>query len=150
MTIICQKLIEQDLDRLIALIRLYEDVFEMHNFVMPQSNYLQNLLIDETIIFYTALLNNVVVGGLTAHILPSTYYPSSEVYIYDLAVKTEHQRKGIGKQLIASLKAYCAKQGVKEIFVQADVVDKHALDFYNATGGIAENVIHFSYSLTKQ
>ncbi|MFA5834164.1 MAG: GNAT family N-acetyltransferase [Bacteroidota bacterium] len=149
MNITCQKLNEQDLDRLTALIRVYENVFEMHNFSMPHTDHLQTLLTNGKIIFYTALLNNVVVGGLTAHILSSTYYPSSEVYIYDLAVRTEYQRKGIGKQLIASLKEYCTGLGIKEIFVQADVVDQHALDFYKATGGVAENVIHFSYSLPK-
>jgi len=72
MNITCQKLNEQDLDRLTALIRVYENVFEMHNFSMPHTDHLQTLLTNGKIIFYTALLNNVVVGGLTAHILSST------------------------------------------------------------------------------
>ena len=45
-----------------------------------------------------AVLDNVVVGGLTAHVLPSAYSASAEVYIYDLGVKAEMQRKGIGTQ----------------------------------------------------
>ena len=142
-----KKLTDSDLHHLIALIRLYEDVFEMRNFIMPNHDYLQTLLHQESPFFVVALLDDVVIGGLTAHILPSTYFPSSEIYIYDLAVRTEHQRKGIGRELIASLKKYCASLGMKEIFVQADIEDQHALDFYNATGGAAERVIHFSYSL---
>lgn len=136
-----------DLGYLTELIKLYEEVFEMEDFTLPDAQYLQSLLEKEAVIFYVAIIDNKVVGGLTAHILPSTYFPSSEVYIYDLAVQTEFQRRGIGRQLINSLKEYCSSLRLKEVFVQADLEDQHALDFYQATGGIAESVVHFSYEL---
>lgn len=142
-----KKLEAGDLGYLTQLIKVYEEVFEMEDFTLPAAQYLQSLLEQETIIFYAAIIDKKVVGGLTAYILPSTYYPSSEVYIYDLDVKTEFQRKGIGRQLINSLKEYCARLGLKEVFVQADLEDRHAIDFYQATGGIAESVVHFSYKL---
>ena len=94
------------------------------------------------------MIDKKVVGGLTAHVLPLTYFPSSEVYVYDLAVETEFQRKGIGRQLINSLKEYRAGLHFKEVFVQADLEDGHALEFYRATGGMAESVVHFSYALS--
>jgi ribosomal protein S18 acetylase RimI-like enzyme len=147
MNIEYKKLETGDLGCLTELVKLYEEVFEMKDFTLPEAQYLQSLLEKETVIFYAAMLDNKVIGGLTAHILPSTYFPSSEVYIYDLAVQTEFQRKGIGRQLISSLKEYCASLRLKEIFVQADLEDQHALDFYRATGGIAESVMHFSYAL---
>jgi aminoglycoside 3-N-acetyltransferase I len=143
------KLTNNDLKKLIQLIRVYEEVFEMKNFSLPGTAHLQSLLAKEQMIFYVALLDNHVIGGLTAHTLPSVYFESNEIYIYDLAVKTEYQRKGIGTQLINELKVYCKSLGNKEIFVQADLDDKYALDFYNATGGTPENVIHFSYDLQK-
>ncbi len=136
-----------DLNRLTELIKVYEEVFEMKNFTLPNAEYLQSLLEKETVIFYVAINDKKVVGGLTAHVLPSTYFPSSEVYIYDLAVDTAFQRKGIGKQLINSLKEYGTSLRLKEVFVQAELEDRHALDFYRATGGIAESVVHFSYEL---
>ncbi len=136
-----------DLSRLTELIKVYEEVFEMEDFTLPAAQYLQSLLEKEIVIFYVAMIDKKVVGGLTAHVLPSTYFPSSEVYIYDLAVRTEFQRKGIGRQLINSLKEYCASLRLKEVFVQADLEDRHAIDFYQATGGIAESVVHFSYEL---
>ncbi len=142
-----KKLEIEDLSCLTELIKLYEEVFEMEDFTLPDAQYLQSLLEKETVIFYAAIIDKKVVGGLTAHILPSTYFPSSEVYIYDLAVETEFQRKGIGRQLINSLKEYCASLRLKEVFVQADLEDRHAIDFYQATGGIAESVVHFSYEL---
>ncbi|MCA1637332.1 MAG: GNAT family N-acetyltransferase [Acidobacteria bacterium] len=136
-----------DLGCLTELVKLYEQVFEMEDFALPAAQYLQSLLEKETVIFYVAMIDKKVVGGLTAHVLPSTYFPSSEVYIYDLAVETKFQRKGIGRRLINSLKEYCASLRLKEVFVQADLEDRHALDFYRATGGIAESVVHFSYEL---
>jgi ribosomal protein S18 acetylase RimI-like enzyme len=79
--------------------------------------------------------------------MPSVYYPASEVYIYDLAVESAWQRKGIGRNLIAALKDYCKGLGCKYIFVQADLVDQHAIDFYRSTGGKQEDVVHFDYEL---
>lgn len=39
-----KKLSASDLDQFIELIRVFEDVFEMKNFQIPNSNYLQTLL----------------------------------------------------------------------------------------------------------
>lgn len=142
-----KKLEVGDLNRLTELVKVYEKVFEMKDFALPDAAYLQSLLEKESVIFYAAIFGGKVGGGLTAHVLPSTYFPSSEVYIYDLAVETEFQRKGIGRELINSLKNYCAGLRLKEIFVQADLEDEYALDFYRATGGVAESVVHFSYAL---
>lgn len=145
-----KKLNGQDLGHLIDLLKIYEDVFEMRDFKSPDSNYLVSLLSDNKIIFYVAIVDDKVVGGLTAYILPSVYFPSSEVYIYDLAVISEYRRRGIGKELLAALKDYCIIMQVKEIFVQADLEDQHAIDFYNATGGKPERVVHFTYDMKQQ
>lgn len=142
-----KKLSSQDVDYLVALIRVYEAVFGMTNFRMPAPDYLTSLLRSDSLFFMVALLNDTVVGGLTAYVLPSPYFPSSEVYLYDLAVETTMQRKGVGKSLMTSLKSHCAALGYREVFVQADLEDQHAIDFYRATGGSSEEVVHFSYSL---
>lgn len=144
------KLTENDLNVLLEQVELYAEVFEMTDFKMPSSVYLQTLLEKEHIIFFVAVADEKVIGGLTAFVLPSVYFAAAEVYVYDLAVKAEHQRKGIGTQLIAELKNYCATLGHKEIFVQADREDQHAVDFYRKTGGLPEDVIHFSYALTNE
>ncbi len=146
-TITYKKLDSNDLPALRALISVYEEVFEMTNFQMPNLQYVQGLLEKESMIFFVAYSGSTVIGGLTAHILPSVYFSSSEVYIYDLAIQTQQQRKGIGKTLVHALKRYCSECGYKEIFVQADIEDQHALDFYRSTGGQAESVVHYSYAL---
>lgn len=95
--------------------------------------------------FLVAELDNKIVAGLTAHDLPSTYFESNEVYVYDLAVTKEHQRNGIGKQLLAELAKICKTKGESEFFLQADFDDINAIEFYRSCGGMEENVIHFSY-----
>lgn len=146
-----QKLTQQDLLFLKELINIFEEVFEMENFVLLADNYLQSLLENKSMIFFVAILetetNKKVIGGLRAYILPSVYSASSEMYLYDLGVNPEFQRQGIGTKLMEKLKEYSKNLGYKELFVQADIEDEHAIDFYKKTGGKAADVIHFSYEL---
>jgi len=149
MNITVKRLITGDIKEFTEVLGVFEDVFEMRDFQLPGDDHLATLLSREDFIVYVALSENAVVGGLTAYILPSYYSQSSEVYLYDLAVKTSHQRKGIGKKLLNALTEYCHQNGYKEFFVQADEADTHALDFYRSTGGSAEKVTHFTYRITK-
>ena len=112
-----KKLTRTDILILTELVKTYADVFETANFSIPNREYLQTLLDKDNIIFCVALLGNLVIGGLTAYILPSVYYPSSQIYIYDLAVKKNMQRQGIGQRIIAFLKNYCIEFGHAEIYV---------------------------------
>jgi len=74
------------------------------------------------------------------------YYSTSPlVYIFDLAVKTEFQRQGIGKMLIAGNNSHCMAIGAEAVMVQADEPDEHAIEFYLSTGAKAGKVIHFEY-----
>jgi len=147
MSPLISKLNSQDLNQFIALIRVFEDVFEMENFRIPDENHLQNLLSTDNFHVFVSLVDNQVVGGLTAYTLEQYYSERPLVYIYDLAVQTRYQRQGIGKMLMAAINQYCREAGMEEVFVQADEVDDHAIEFYRSTGGIAEKVVHFYYPL---
>lgn len=132
----------------IALIGLFEKVFEMHDFVTPDSRHLKGLLGREDFIGVVAKENEKVIGGLTAYILDQYYSTKPLAYVFDLAVLNEHQRKGIGKKLMKFITDYCQKQGFEEVFVQADRVDDYAVDFYRKTKPTnEEDVIHFYYTL---
>ncbi|MBB5437978.1 ribosomal protein S18 acetylase RimI-like enzyme [Pedobacter sp. AK017] len=130
-----------------ALIRLFEEVFEMKDFVMPPADHLERLLARDDFFVFVVLRDGEVIGGLTSYTLRQYYSTSPLVYIYDLAVATAYQRKGIGKMLIAAIQNYCKNIGVEEVFVQADVADDYALDFYRSTGATGEDVVHFYYPL---
>lgn len=149
MDITIKKLGEHDINQFSKLIRLFEDVFEMENFSMPPQKHLQALLKNDSFFVFVALANNLVIGGLTSYTLQQYYSESPLVYIYDLAVKRELQRQGIGKKLISAITNYCKEAGMEEVFVQADEADDYALDFYRSTGAAEEKVVHFYYPLTK-
>ena len=76
------------------------------------------------------------------------YSENSEIFIYDLAVKPEYQRMGVGKSLIHKLKEYCVENGIVEFFVLAHEEDEHAIEFYRSTGGKREDVVNFLYKVT--
>src|SRR5688572_28719768 len=122
------KLDHHDIKRFTELIRLFEDVFEMKNFVMPSETHLQKVLSGETFFSFVAVCDNKIIGGLTCYILPAYYVASSYVDIFDLAVSPVFQRKGIGRMLIESVKEYSKSLGYEEVFVQADEVDQYAVD----------------------
>lgn len=135
-----------NLEEILKLIKLYENVFKMEPFKYPSHSYLENMLKNDNIIFIVAKYREEIIGGLTAHILASTYFESNEVYVYDLAVHHDFQRIGIGTRLIKELKRISCVKGDKEIFLQADIGDEYAIDFYKKIGGIPEDVIHFSFA----
>lgn len=142
-----KKLSSPDIEIFKELILVFEDVFEMKNFEMPHDNHLRQLLSKNDFYVFVALSNGEVVGGLTAYTLQQYYSERPLVYVYDLAVKTDMQRKGIGTKLMAEIVDYCQKTGVEEVFVQADEIDQYAVDFYRSTGAVGEKVIHFYYPL---
>src|SRR5699024_9109035 len=90
----------KDLQQLKALISVFENVFEMKNFEMPDETHLQKLLKEETFFAVTASVENKLVGGLTVYVLDQYYSKKPLAFIYDLAVLTEYQRKGIGRKLM--------------------------------------------------
>lgn len=142
-----RKLQSTDLHLLKELTKLYIDVFEEKNINLPRDDYFQKLLENPNLFFLVCLLENQVIGGVTVHLLPSVYGDYSEAYIYDMAVATDYQRQGIGRGLLEELKRQLQGTKVREIFVQADFEDKHAMSFYQATGGQEENVRHYTYAL---
>lgn len=87
-----------------------------------------------------------LIGGITAHTLSMTRAQASEVFIYDIAVRRDHQRKGVGRLLVTTLRREAASIGIQDVFVPADDDDVHALDFYRALGGVASPVTFFTFS----
>jgi aminoglycoside 3-N-acetyltransferase I len=131
------------------LIKLFNDVFQEGNDLLPSDSYLENLLTNPYLMVYVTTIDNEIVGGLTAYILPKYNAEKSELFIYDIAVKPEFQRRGIGRSLISKIKEDCVNIDIDEIFVAANEEDDYALDFYRATDGRAEKAIHFTYSLKR-
>lgn len=140
-----RQLTKEDLSVFKQLIHLFNTVFEEAKSAIGSETNLEKLLDKNNFIAMAVFSEDEVVGGLTAYELPMYYSDNSEIILYDLAVKSEFQRIGIGKRLIHALKDYCAGHGIKEFFVLAHEEDGHAVEFYHSTGGKSEKVINFLY-----
>jgi aminoglycoside 3-N-acetyltransferase I len=88
-----------------------------------------------------------IIGGLTAYILASIHREDNEVYIYDLAIQQKYQRQGVGTALMTFFFDEMKVKNVKYIYVQADKVDEHAVNFYKKLGGNQEDVYHFDFEI---
>ena len=144
-----KRLNESDLQFFKSLIDLFNIVFEEDRSNIGNDANLSGLLGNAQFIVMAALAEQEVIGGLTAYELPMYYADHSEVFVYDLAVKPEYQRMGIGKELIRTLKKQCRGNGVKEFFVLAHEEDEHAIEFYHSTGGKSEKVVNFLYKTSE-
>lgn len=144
-----KRLTRQDINLARQLILLFDDVFETEH-PCPDETYQAKLLEYHDFMVYVAMKKDEVVGGLTAYELPMFSGESTEVFIYDLAVKPEFQRQGVGKRLISAIREYCRQQGIKDIFVVANEEDAHAVNFYRNTGGKMEKVNLFTYAVEHQ
>ena len=140
-----RKLTQEDVSAFHSLVRLFNMVFEEDENVIGTEKNLLKLLGNSYFVAMVAFYENEIAGGLTAYELPMYYSDHSEIFLYDLAVRAEYQRMGIGKRLIHALKEYCVKNGINEFFVLAHEEDGHALEFYRSTGGKSEKVINFIY-----
>ena len=107
--------------------------------------YLTALLDREDVWVYAAFIDGQPVGGLTAHELPMTRAEISELFVYDIAVRADSQRRGIGRALVQRLLDDGAAAGIAEMWVPADNDDDHALEFYRRIGGVAQPVTIFTY-----
>lgn len=72
----------------------------MDPFEYPRINYQKKLLNTDNIIFVVAKYEEKIIGGSTAYELPSSYFEANEVYVYDLAVHHDFQRRGVGTRLM--------------------------------------------------
>ncbi len=140
-------LVKQDVVLFQQLIEVFEDVFEMKKQEKAKASYLKTMLGKPEFISYVIIHNGIVVGGLTAHELQMYYSEHSEMFIYGIAIKSEYQRKGLGKKLMEVLEKYCRQNDIKIMFVEANEEDTKAVDFYRQTGARAEKVVHFIYEL---
>lgn len=124
----------EDIDTIVELNHLFGDVFEDNdNYVedIPSNTYLASFLSSDNHVVLVSKNDEKVVGGLVAYVLTKFEKERKELYIYDLAVSRDFQRKGIGRALIEELKVVARNMDAYVIFVQADEGDD-AVKFYES------------------
>lgn len=138
---------ETDTDRTIKLFELMAEVFEEPAAVLDR-DYVAAMLANPSFWAYAVLMDDDVLGGLTAHVVPMTRSMDNELMIYDFAVADEHQRAGLGRQLMQAVIDDAASAGISTVFVPAEAADAHALEFYKAQGGVPMECVIFSFETT--
>ena len=108
-------------------------------------DYVDALLVRADFWAFAAVEDDEPLGGITAHVLPMTRSPSRELFVYDLAVREDRQRRGIGRAMLVELCAQAGRDGIESVFVAVADEDIHAMDFYRAVGGAASPVTLFSF-----
>ena len=131
--ILTRRLTPGDTELAIDAFRMMAAVFEDEGAPLSPG-YVDRLLARADFWAFVALAGQEVVGGLTAHALPMTRAECSEMFIYDVAVRPDYQRQGVGRRLMAAVRDTARGQGI-DVFVAADEDDAHALDFYRSLGG---------------
>ncbi|MCU0635450.1 MAG: GNAT family N-acetyltransferase [Gemmatimonadaceae bacterium] len=127
-----------------TLFALFARVFETDAQVLSD-DALELRLRDPAFWALAAYDGDTIVGGLTAHTLPMTRDASHEILIYDLAVDPAHQRTGVARATVDTLRALARADGIEVVLVMADNEDTHALDFYRAVGGTPHPVTLFVF-----
>jgi aminoglycoside 3-N-acetyltransferase I len=127
------------------LFTLMAEVFDEPSAALSDG-YLEQVLGRPQFWAMAAFAEDQLVAGATAHTVPMTTAESAELFIYDIAVRTDMQRQGIGRALMTALRAAAAAEGIGAAFVAADNEDTHALDFYRRLGGVAAPVTFFTFA----
>jgi len=123
------------------------EIFEQP-YVPLSDAYVDRLLAREDFWALAASVDDRIVGGLTAHTLPMTRSLAREIFIYDVAVRADHQRRGVGRLLMSHLRRMAGDAEIHDLFVPVDDEDAHALEFYRALGGSATPVTFFTFVRT--
>jgi len=110
--------------------------------------YLEKLCESKHFHAFFAQSDNLIIGGLTIYVLDQYYTEHPLAYIYDLAVRPQFQRKGIGKELVTFALNYCQRHNIRGAFVQAELMDEDGVEFYRSTHPDQElQVVQFYYDL---
>lgn len=89
-------------------------------------------LADAQVLHWVAEEGEAVVGHLQCHLLRKRAGDSVEVLLYEIGVRRARRRQGVGRALMAALRAWMEDAHVQECWVLADNDD--AVAFYRACG----------------
>lgn len=134
----------ENLDELKELVAIFTLAFESE--YNTSDSYLSSMLQNSACVIMGAVVETRIVGGLVAFAM-TPIHGTMEMYIYDIAVHPEFQKRGLGAQLIEALKQEARGRGVETIFVEAESEDEGAVAFYRAIGGEEVAVNHFNFNV---
>jgi ribosomal protein S18 acetylase RimI-like enzyme len=112
----------------ISVTQLFREVLTEACYEETIEAFARQLSWDSELVLVALNPENEIVGVIVGTI------NENKGYYYRIAVATEHQRKGIGKQLIQSLKMRFLQRKVSKILVTVDLHNQVVLPLYEALG----------------
>jgi aminoglycoside 3-N-acetyltransferase I len=146
MTLIRQ-LTATDVEEFRQLIAVFHAAFENDSPTIASDNTLTQLLSSPHFIVFGVFVDTHIIGGCTAHLLPSYTSDHPELLIYDFAIHPDYQRRGFGTKLIRAIVEFCHNQHIPLFFALAHAEDTHAVDFYRANGATLEDVVNALFEI---
>ncbi len=125
--------------------RMYGEAFEeVDEYISdpPGKARRRELLGNDNIVLIAAFDAGGVIGALTAYVLPKIEQNRSELFLYDLAVRDTHRRRGVATRLIEEARAIARERDVWMMFIQADVGDEAPIALYRMLS-VDEGVSHY-------
>ncbi|HSF87821.1 MAG TPA: GNAT family N-acetyltransferase [Saprospiraceae bacterium] len=135
-----------NLEAFTQLLDVFDIVFEYEASPRPDDAYLERLLNKDSFIVIVAMQEDTVIAGLTAYVLDQYHSTLPVLYVQDLAVMHDFQRKGVGSKLMEYVVRYARDHGFQQMFIQAELEDDYAVEFYRKTKPTGELMaVHFYY-----
>jgi aminoglycoside 3-N-acetyltransferase I len=122
----------EEIDKFIELRQIFIDVLEKDAAILDEAQSKQ-LRDNRNFIAIGATVGFELAGGLTAHLVTNYYKGGLDLFIYDIAIKPDYQRKGVGIELLNFTKNFCQEHAIKEMYVAAESADENALTYYRKT-----------------
>lgn len=136
----------EEIEKFVKLRDLFIHVFDEQAPALNETQYAQ-IRDNRNFVAIGATVGFDLVGGIAGHLVPNYYKGGLDLFIYDVAVKHGHRRKGIGSELMKFAIQFCKEHGIKEMYVSADQEDDHALAFYRKTNPSETSARFFNYSI---
>ncbi|HEX6701912.1 MAG TPA: GNAT family N-acetyltransferase [Gaiellaceae bacterium] len=75
------------------------------------------------------------VGHLLAYELIRRHGDGKTMLVYEIGVRDDHRRAGVGTALFDELRRICRRRGISRAFVITNESNEPAMDFYRSQGG---------------
>ena len=99
----------------------------------------REFLASETNVQLAAFAGDEPVGQLLAYELTRRHGDGKMMFVYEIGVRDDHRRMGVGTALFDALRQICHERGVSRAFVITGERNEAAMAFYLSLGGERES-----------
>jgi GNAT superfamily N-acetyltransferase len=103
-------------------------------------------LADPTTHMWVALVDDLPVGFLLAYVLRRRRGDPKQIFVYEIGVRAELRRQGIGTALVSEMLDWCDRADIGQGFLLAGEHNRTALAFYDSLGWHARTERDVVYS----